>query len=79
MDGAFAGAALLDSGKVVFAHGSPVQQAAFMHIATNTIQCCWQLRADGVTRKLQPLWCTTCGVALTLSHLVSCLDLLFLI
>ena len=74
MDGAFAGAALLDSSKVVLAHGSPVQQAAFMHIATNSIQCCWQLLADGVTRKLQPLWCTTCGVALTLSHLVSCLD-----
>jgi len=74
MDGAFAGAALLDTSRIVLAHGSPIQQAAFMHIATNSIQCCWQLSPDGSTRNLRPLWCATCDVALTLIHLTQCAD-----
>jgi hypothetical protein len=52
MDGAFAGDALLDTSRVVLAHGSPSQQATFMHIATNSIQCCWQLTPDGLSRNL---------------------------
>jgi len=71
MDGTFACPALLDTSRVVLAEGSPAQQAAFMHIATSSIQCCWQLQLDG-TRKVQPLWCGPCGAALTLLHLSTC-------
>jgi hypothetical protein len=74
MNGAFAGDALLDTNRVVLAHGSPSQQATFMHIATNSIQCCWQLTPDGLSRNLRPLWCTTCDVPLTLTHLTQCAD-----
>lgn len=74
MDGAFAGAALLETSKVLLSHGSPAQQATLLHIATNSIQCRWQLLADGATRRVQPLQCDTCGVSLTLTHLVTCLD-----
>jgi hypothetical protein len=74
MDGAFAGDALLDTSSVVLTHGSPSQQATFMHIATNCIQCCWQLAPDGLSRNLRPLWCTACDVALTLTHLTECAD-----
>jgi ribonuclease HI len=72
MDGTFACPALLDSSREVLAKGSPSQQAAFMHIATNSIQCCWQLQPDGITRKVQPLWCGPCNTALTLLHLSTC-------
>ena len=54
MDGTFACPALLDTRRDVLAKGTPAQQAAFMHIATSSIQCCWQLQPDG-TRKVQPL------------------------
>jgi ribonuclease HI len=74
MDGAFACTALLDSSRVVLAHGSPSQQASFMHIATNSIQCCWQQSADGSSRQVKPLWCASCDVALTLTHLTECAD-----
>ena len=73
-DGTFACAALLDSSRVVLRHGTPSQQAAFMHIATSSIQCCWQLSADGVNRTVKLLWCASCGAALTLTHLVHCPD-----
>jgi exonuclease III len=73
-DGAFACAALLDSSRVIFRRGSPGQQAAFMHIATNSIQCCWQQSADGATRQVRPLWCISCGSALTITHLAFCAD-----
>jgi hypothetical protein len=56
----------------VLAHGSSEQQAAFMHIATSSIQCCWQLQLDGSTRKVQPLWCAACNATLTLRHLAVC-------
>ena len=72
MDGYFASAALLDTGRVVLAHGSHIQQATFLHIATNSIQCCWQLAADGASRKVLPLQCNSCRVALTLAHLAAC-------
>ena len=71
MDGTFACPALLDTSRAVLAKGSPTQQAAFMHIATSSIQCCWQLQPDD-TRKVQPLWCTPCNAALTLVHLSTC-------
>ena len=74
MDGTFAGPALLDTSRVVLTHGSPTQQAAILHIATNSIQCCWQLQADGSTRKVQPLWCAPCDAALTLSISRLCPD-----
>jgi hypothetical protein len=74
MDGAFACTALFDSSREVLAHGSPSQQATFMHIATNSIQCCWQQSADGSSRQLKPLWCDSCDVALTLTHLTECAD-----
>jgi ribonuclease HI len=71
-DGSFASPALLDTSRVVLADGSPLQQAAFMQIATNSIQCCWQLTADNVTHKVLPLWCASCNTALTIAHLVGC-------
>jgi exonuclease III/ribonuclease HI len=74
MDGAFACSALLDSSRVVLTQSSPSQQAAFMHIATNSIQCCWQQSADGSSRQVKPLWCASCNVALTLTHLTECAD-----
>jgi hypothetical protein len=73
-DGAFACAALLDTSRVVLRHGKSYHQATFMHIATNSIQCCWQQSADGANRQVKPLWCSSCDVALTLSHLVHCAD-----
>ena len=51
--------------------GSPLQQATFLHVATNSIQCCWQKLADD-TSKVLPLPCNACGVALTLAHLAIC-------
>ena len=74
MDGAFACSALLDCSRVVLAHGSPCQQATLMHIATNSIQCCWQQSADGASRQVKPLWCASCDAALTLTHLTDCAD-----
>jgi len=71
MDGTFACPALLDTSRVVLAAGSAAQQAAFIHIATSSIQCCWQLQPDG-TRKVLPLWCGPCNSALTLLHLSTC-------
>ena len=70
-DGSFACPALLDTSREVMACGSPLQQATFLHVATNSIQCCWQKQADG-TSKVLPLPCTACGVALTLAHLAVC-------
>ena len=75
MDGFFAGAALLDTSKVVLAHGTPSQQATFMHIATNSLQCCWQGTADGAKSRVIPLSCSSCDTTLTLSHLTECLDM----
>jgi hypothetical protein len=74
MDGAFACTALLDSSREVLTHGSPSQQATFMHIATNSTQCCWQQSADGSSRQVKPLWCDSCDAALTLTHLTECAD-----
>jgi len=71
MDGTFACAALLDTSRVVLATGTAVQQATLIHIATSSIQCCWQLQLDG-TRKVLPLQCHACGSALTLLHLSAC-------
>ena len=71
MDGSFACQALLDTSKEVMTCGSPLQQATFLHVATNSIQCCWQKLADG-SSKVLPLPCSTCGVALTLAHLAVC-------
>jgi len=45
-----------------------------MHIATNSIQCCWQQSADGANRQVRPLWCASCGTALTVTHLAHCAD-----
>ena len=70
-DGSFACPALLDTSKEVMACGSSLQQATFLHVATNSIQCCWQKLADG-TSKVLPLPCNACGVALTLTHLAVC-------
>jgi hypothetical protein len=42
-----------------------------MHVATNSIQCCWQKQPDG-TSKVMPLQCDFCGVPLTLQHLAHC-------
>jgi hypothetical protein len=72
MDGTFAVPATLATSKVVLKCASAEQQATLVHIATNSIQCCWQLQPDGATRKLQPLWCATCNAAATLTHLVDC-------
>ncbi len=73
-DGTFACAALIDTSRAVLRHGTSSQQAAFMHVATNSIQCCWQQSADGASRQVKPLWCASCDVALTLTHLVHCAD-----
>jgi hypothetical protein len=72
MDGTFAVPATLATSKVVLRCASAEQQATLVHIATNSIQCCWQLQPDGATRRLQPLWCATCNAAATLTHLVDC-------
>ncbi len=74
MDGAFACTALLDSSRIVLTNGSPSQQATLVHIATNSIQCCWQQSADGASRQVKPLWCASCDAALTLTHLTDCAD-----
>ena len=50
------------------------QQATFVHIATNSIQSCWQLSADGASRQVKPLWCASCNAAMTLTHLAECAD-----
>jgi len=34
------------------------------------MQCCWQQSADGTSRQVKPLWCGSCNVALTLTHLI---------
>jgi hypothetical protein len=73
-DGTVACDALLDTSRVVLRHGKSYQQATFIHIATNSIQCCWQQSTDGANRHVRPLWCASCDVALTLSHLVDCAD-----
>jgi len=69
MDGLFACAALLDSSKLVLAHGSPTQQSTCLLVATNSIQCCVHKSADGSAAQMRPLLCAPCKVPLTLSHL----------
>ena len=71
MDGTFACSALLDTSRVVLAAGTAAQQAVFMHIATSSMQCCWQLQPDG-TCKVLPLRCSSCNATLTLQHLSTC-------
>jgi len=71
MNGTFACSALLDTSRVVLVADTAAQQAVFMHIATSSIQCCWQLQPDG-TRKVLPLWCGSCNAALALQHLSTC-------
>jgi hypothetical protein len=69
MDGLFACPALLDSSKLVLAHGSPTQQSTFLLIATNSIQCCVHKSAGGSAAQMRPLLCAPCKMPLTLSHL----------
>jgi ribonuclease HI len=71
-DGSFACAALLDTSRVVLAHGSASQQATFVHVATNSIHACWHKQADGSRARVQPLLCATCATPLTLAHLSVC-------
>lgn len=72
MNGSFACRATLDTSKVILKHGSNTQQSTFMHIATNSIQCCWQTSAIDNVRRVRPIQCGPCGVSFTLDHLRTC-------
>lgn len=66
--GRFACAGMVELGRVVRLHGSPAQQATFVHVATNSIHHRWH----GAPASLQQLQCAACNVTLTLEHFVAC-------
>jgi ribonuclease HI len=65
--GALAGEAMVDLGKAVLRGGTAAHQAAFVHVATNSIHCFW-----GSDNKLGQLHCASCGRTQSLHHLVEC-------
>ena len=69
--GQLAGRAMVDLGQAVLRHGSPSLQAAFVHVATNSIHYQWQTDAAGVD-SLQQLQCRDCFEPLSLTHLAAC-------
>ena len=71
--GLLAGESMLALADTVRRLGTPAQQTALMHIATNSIQYHLIEEADG-SQSLQQLPCSRCLVPLTLSHLVQCSD-----
>jgi hypothetical protein len=71
--GYFACAAMLQLGRAVLRSGSPSLQAAFVHVATNSIHLLWLKAAHGPDA-LQSLRCgdAACDQPLTLAHLAEC-------
>jgi len=66
--GLLAAPGTLDLGQAVLRHGSPVLQATFVHVATNSIHFFWLLGDDG-KQHLTRLQCKACKKDLTLEHL----------
>jgi hypothetical protein len=67
--GFLAGPGMLDLGAAVLKHGPPASQAAFVHVATNSIEYHWPAAPKS---PLQRLHCNRCAALLTLEHLVVC-------
>lgn len=78
LQGYLTGRGSIDAGRDVLRHGSVLQQAAFAHVATNTIHHFWpaahpaRVAAGAPAERLQSLRCAPCDQPLTLSHLASC-------
>ena len=71
-DGVLAGTGMLDLSRIVWAAGSPAQQATLINVATNSIQCAWTTAADN-SQRVRPLDCPDCpDVACSLGHLAEC-------
>lgn len=71
--GLFACQGMIDLGRMVMRLGSPDQQAALIHVATNSIH--WFLQPDpGDSSKqlLRQLHCDSCDCTLTLLHFFDC-------
>ena len=70
--GDLAGPAMLDLSRAVLRHGSATQQAALVHVATNSIDFFWPAAVGSVKQPLHRLQCAGCGAVQTLAHLAEC-------
>ena len=65
---------MVDLGRVVMRCGTPAQQCAFVHVATNSLQYHWTTDDDDVSAVRQ-LQCDQCPAAhLSIAHLASACD-----
>ena len=72
--GVLAGPGMIDLGRVVMKHGSPAQQAALVHLATNSIQYHWLTDPAGVST-LHQVQCPSCAATsevMSILHVSSC-------
>ena len=65
--GALAGEAMVELGRVVLQSGTPKHQRTFLHVATNSIHCYWAADAS-----LAQLHCRDCDKPRSLGHLIDC-------
>jgi hypothetical protein len=71
--GLLAGKGTADAGRIVLKHGSSEQQAAFVLVASNSIEYHWFTVPDGRSL-VKPVQCATCACALSLLHLTICVS-----
>ena len=73
--GRFAGAGVMDLGRVALRCGSPDEQITFVHVSTNSIH--YHLVSTDHRRRsssVKELQCTRCKVTMTLDHVSACPD-----
>jgi hypothetical protein len=72
--GYLAGPGCVDASRDVLLHGSPEQQRAFLHVATNSIHCHFATAGADGEQRLQPLFCagSHCAEPMTLAHVTAC-------
>jgi hypothetical protein len=65
---------MVELGRAVLKQGSAQQQAAFVHVATNTVH--WHRpdaeEADGSSTRCRELECEQCAEPMTIGHMASC-------
>ena len=71
--GRFAGAGMIELGRIALRFGTPAQQVTLLHVATNSIDFFW--RRDPLparTSSLAQVQCAPCAVTMSLEHLADC-------
>ena len=71
-DHVFASLGVIDLGRVVLKFGSPAQQCAFVHLATNSLHFYWQPEAFDESAPLRQVQCDHCDEVMTITHASDC-------